>query len=439
MLDPMLSWHSLGERSRPDTDDWLTAGEAERAAAMRFTKRRDEWLLAPVDRETGARQPARPGARPHLARLGSRSARSSAATRRERPRSSSTASAMRSASPSPIAPDGRCAPSVPSTSSAVISSSSNPAQSASSATSSPLVSRPRRRPLGRRLRRRRRQPRLVGQGERAEGVAHRPPARHPIGRGRLPGRAIRRRLAAPARCAPRRAATSQAGGASTASSCSPSSPVSPSAAAAAGRSTGPRYSHSHRTRGSPRPSSTTTTLEDDACLGQGHLVHDGSPHAGQGVAMLPAPGTTIAVMGRPLFGGVGCWSGCGHRSARGRCRRRLGGAGPPVHAGRGERAVHQQQQPVGQRRRVRGAGGGGQDAQPVPDGLLVGEGGGVPGMVGLGELGRGHLEGAAQTRPAGGQLRRPPRTGRPAAPRAAAAGSSGASNHAQKLLLASSR
>jgi 4'-phosphopantetheinyl transferase len=42
----MLSWHSLGERSRPDAVDWLTAGEAERAAAMRFTKRRDEWLLA---------------------------------------------------------------------------------------------------------------------------------------------------------------------------------------------------------------------------------------------------------------------------------------------------------------------------------------------------------------------------------------------------------
>lgn len=42
----MLSWHSLGELSRPDAGDWLTAGEADRAAAMRFTKRRDEWLLA---------------------------------------------------------------------------------------------------------------------------------------------------------------------------------------------------------------------------------------------------------------------------------------------------------------------------------------------------------------------------------------------------------
>ncbi len=42
----MLSWHSLGEQDLPDGRDWLTAGEAERAAAMRFTKRRGEWLLA---------------------------------------------------------------------------------------------------------------------------------------------------------------------------------------------------------------------------------------------------------------------------------------------------------------------------------------------------------------------------------------------------------
>jgi 4'-phosphopantetheinyl transferase len=41
----MLSWHSLGERSRPDVGNWLAAGEADRVAAMRFTKRRDEWLL----------------------------------------------------------------------------------------------------------------------------------------------------------------------------------------------------------------------------------------------------------------------------------------------------------------------------------------------------------------------------------------------------------
>jgi 4'-phosphopantetheinyl transferase len=42
----MLSWHSLGERSLPDSADWLAVGEAERAATMRFTKRRGEWLLA---------------------------------------------------------------------------------------------------------------------------------------------------------------------------------------------------------------------------------------------------------------------------------------------------------------------------------------------------------------------------------------------------------
>ena len=42
----MLSWHSLGESSRPGADDWLTRGERERAATMRFRKRRDEWLLA---------------------------------------------------------------------------------------------------------------------------------------------------------------------------------------------------------------------------------------------------------------------------------------------------------------------------------------------------------------------------------------------------------
>ncbi len=42
----MLSWHSLGERSLPEARDWLAAGEIDRAAAMRFTKRRGEWLLA---------------------------------------------------------------------------------------------------------------------------------------------------------------------------------------------------------------------------------------------------------------------------------------------------------------------------------------------------------------------------------------------------------
>jgi 4'-phosphopantetheinyl transferase len=46
MLGAMLAWHSVGEESCPGTADWLTAGEAERAATMRFTKRRSEWLLA---------------------------------------------------------------------------------------------------------------------------------------------------------------------------------------------------------------------------------------------------------------------------------------------------------------------------------------------------------------------------------------------------------
>lgn len=42
----MLSWHSLGEGDLPAGDDWLATGEADRAASMRFTKRRGEWLLA---------------------------------------------------------------------------------------------------------------------------------------------------------------------------------------------------------------------------------------------------------------------------------------------------------------------------------------------------------------------------------------------------------
>lgn len=42
----MLSWHSLGAASLPHSGDWLSAGEAERVGAMRFTKRRSEWQLA---------------------------------------------------------------------------------------------------------------------------------------------------------------------------------------------------------------------------------------------------------------------------------------------------------------------------------------------------------------------------------------------------------
>ena len=42
----MLSWHSVGEGGLPDARDWLAADELQRAAAMRFTKRRGEWLLS---------------------------------------------------------------------------------------------------------------------------------------------------------------------------------------------------------------------------------------------------------------------------------------------------------------------------------------------------------------------------------------------------------
>jgi hypothetical protein len=62
--------------------------------------------------------------------------------------------------------------------------------------------------------------------------------------------------------------------------------------------------------------------------------------------------------------------GGGHRS---------GGTGAAVHAGRREGTVHQQQQLVGQRGRVGGAGVAGQVAEADADGLLVGEGGGVAG------------------------------------------------------------
>jgi 4'-phosphopantetheinyl transferase len=42
----MLSWHSLGAGDLPDARDWLAPGEIDRVTAMRFTKRRGEWLLA---------------------------------------------------------------------------------------------------------------------------------------------------------------------------------------------------------------------------------------------------------------------------------------------------------------------------------------------------------------------------------------------------------
>lgn len=42
----MMSWHSAGEAEVGPGTAWLTPVEASRAASMRFTKRRSEWLLA---------------------------------------------------------------------------------------------------------------------------------------------------------------------------------------------------------------------------------------------------------------------------------------------------------------------------------------------------------------------------------------------------------
>ena len=41
-----VSWLSQGEADLPHADDWLTARERERAAAMRYAKRRNDFLLA---------------------------------------------------------------------------------------------------------------------------------------------------------------------------------------------------------------------------------------------------------------------------------------------------------------------------------------------------------------------------------------------------------
>lgn len=38
-------WHSVGEHELPPASDWLTAVERDRAASMRFTKRRNDYLL----------------------------------------------------------------------------------------------------------------------------------------------------------------------------------------------------------------------------------------------------------------------------------------------------------------------------------------------------------------------------------------------------------
>lgn len=42
---PTVWYHATGQRDVPDRDDWLTAPEAERLNAMRYTKRRDEARL----------------------------------------------------------------------------------------------------------------------------------------------------------------------------------------------------------------------------------------------------------------------------------------------------------------------------------------------------------------------------------------------------------
>ena len=41
-----VSWLSQGERDLPPGDDWLAKSERERASTLRFTKRRDDYLLA---------------------------------------------------------------------------------------------------------------------------------------------------------------------------------------------------------------------------------------------------------------------------------------------------------------------------------------------------------------------------------------------------------
>ena len=46
MTNMSVSWLSQGEADLPQVDDWLTARERERAAAMRYAKRRNDFLLA---------------------------------------------------------------------------------------------------------------------------------------------------------------------------------------------------------------------------------------------------------------------------------------------------------------------------------------------------------------------------------------------------------
>ena len=155
-------------------------------AAMRFTKRRDEWLLARWTAKQALAAELGLAARSRARWPGSRSARSSAARPRGRPRcfvdgvryeigvsltdragwAVCTVGAVAGAG---LRPRAR----------------RTPFRRASSATSSRRASRSRSHdPPVDRIGRRRRQPHLVCQGERVEGAAHRPPPRHAVGRGR---------------------------------------------------------------------------------------------------------------------------------------------------------------------------------------------------------------------------------------------------------------
>ena len=154
---------------------------------MRFTKRRDEWLLGPVDGEAGARCRARPCRRSEPLWPGSRSARSSAGRHR----------GHRRCFVDGVRYEHRCLADRPRRLGRVCGRRCRRVGLRSRARRTafrPL--RPRyflparagrsRRSTVRFVGRRRRQPHLVRQGERVEGAAHRPPPRHAVGRGRAP-------------------------------------------------------------------------------------------------------------------------------------------------------------------------------------------------------------------------------------------------------------
>ena len=222
----MLSWHSLGERSRPEADDWLTAGEAERAAAMRFTKRRDEWLLArwtakqAVAGELGLADDSASLARIEIRTIIGGEAQGAPevfvdGVSYDIGISLTDRAGWAVCAVGAVDELGCDLELVEPRSEGFVRDFLTPCEQAA-------VAAPRSTLPGRR-----RQPRLVGQGERTEGAAHRPPAGHQIGRGRLPV-SLRSRDGSRSSCAPRRVATCPAGGGSTASSCSPSSPAAPS-------------------------------------------------------------------------------------------------------------------------------------------------------------------------------------------------------------------